>query len=328
MKKSNLVGLVIGIILAIVILSLIVWFAVNPTPTLIQGEVEATSYKVSSKVAGRIEQLEVKQGQKVSKGDLIFVLSTPEIRAKLMQATAAREAAGAQKDKASVGPRRQEVEAAYSLWQKAETGVDLARKSFDRIRNLYNSGVVPAQKYDEAEANLAAAQATAEAAKAQYDMAREGARTEDRTAAGALVDQASGAIQEVQSYLADAVQYAPVDGEVSTVIAEEGELIGAGYPVVTILDMTDLWVTFNIKETLLPKIKIGSVLRAYVPGLDHDIDLKIYYMAAQAEYATWSATRTRGDFDIRTFEVRARPVNPVAGLRPGMTVTVNWDEIH
>ena len=147
-------------------------------------------------------------------------------------------------------------------------------------------------------------------------------------AAAALVDQASGAVSEVESYISDAMQYSPIDGEVSSVIAEKGELIGSGYPVITLLDMNDLWITFNIKEDLLPKIRIGSVLKAYVPGLGGAIELKVDYIAVQAEYATWSATRTKGDFDIRTFEVKARPVAKVDGLRPGMTVTVNWDEIR
>ena len=150
----------------------------------------------------------------------------------------------------------------------------------------------------------------------------------DREAAAALVDQASGAVSEVESYISDAMQYSPIDGEVSSVIAEKGELIGSGYPVITLLDMNDLWITFNIKEDLLPKIRIGSVLKAYVPGLGGAIELKVDYIAVQAEYATWSATRTKGDFDIRTFEVKARPVAKVDGLRPGMTVTVNWDEIR
>jgi len=183
-------------------------------------------------------------------------------------------------------------------------------------------------KYDEAAANLKAMETTAAAAKAQYDMAIEGARREDREAAEALVKQASGAVSEVESYISDAMQYSPIDGEISTVIAQQGELISAGYPVVTLLDMNDLWVTFNIKEDLLPKIKIGSVLQAYVPGIGRTIELKVYYMAVQAEYATWSATRTKGDFDIRTFEVKARPEGRIEGLRPGMTVTVNWDEIR
>lgn len=328
MKKSNVIGLTIGIVVVIVVVSLVSWFAIKPVPNLIQGEVEVKSVKISSKLAGRIEQMNVHEGQQVKKGELLFELSTPEIEAKLKQAESARNAAQAQSLKARKGARSQEIAAAYNLWQKAQTGVELAQKSYDRVKNLYESGVLPAQKFDEAAANLKAMETTAAAAKSQYEMAKEGARREDREAAAALVDQASGAVSEVESYMADAKQYAPIDGEVSTVIAEPGELIGAGYPVVTLLDMQDIWVSFNIKEDLLPKIKVGSVMKAYVPGLGGYMNLKVDHIAVQAEYATWSATRTKGDFDIRTFEVKARPETYVEGLRPGMSVIVDWDKIE
>lgn len=327
MKKSNVIGVMIGIIVVIVTVSLICWYAIKPVPTIIQGEVDVTSIKISSKVPGRIEILDVKEGQKVSKGELLFVLSTPEIEAKLSQAEAVRNAAGAQSSKAKNGARSQEIEGAYNIWQKAEAGAELAQKSYARIKNLYDKGVVPAQKYDEASANLRASQTTAAAAKSQYAMALEGARSEDKLAASAIVDQASGAVSEVKSYMADAEQYSPINGEVSTVIAQKGELIGTGYPVITLLDMNDMWVSFNIKEDLLPKIKIGSTLNGYVPGIGKIIPLKVYYIAAQGEYATWSATRTKGEFDIRTFEVKAKPETAVPNMRPGMTVAVDWDKI-
>ena len=327
MKKSNVIGLTLAIVVVIVLVSLVSWFAIKPEPMLIQGYVEATSVKVSSKLAGRIEEMNVKAGDSVTKGELLFVLSTPEVEAKLRQAEAARNAAGAQSAKASRGARQQEINGAMNLWQKAEAGVDLAQKSYDRVKRLYEQGVVPAQKFDEASANLKAMQTQADAAKSQYDMALEGARIEDRQAAAALVDQASGAVSEVESYISDARQYSPINGEVSSVIAEQGELIGSGYPVITLMDMNDLWIVFNVKEDLLPKIKVGTELKAYVPGLGGDIELVVYYMAVQAEYATWSATRTKGDFDIRTFEVKARPKGKIAGLRPGMTVTVDWDKL-
>ena len=207
MKKSNVIGMTVGIVLAIVAVSLIGWYAVKPVPTLIQGEVEVKSLKISSKLAGRIERLDVREGQSVKKGELLFVLATPEAQAKLRQAEAARNAAGAQSKKAARGARQGEIEGARNLWQKAEAGLELARKSYERIKNLYDSGVVPAQKYDEALANLRAMETSAAAAKAQYEMAVEGARVEDREAAAALVEQASGAVSEVESYLSDAMQY-------------------------------------------------------------------------------------------------------------------------
>ena len=174
MKKSNVIGLTIGIVVVIVTVSLICWFAIKPVPTLIQGEVEVKSIKISSKLAGRIEQMDVKEGQQVKKGELLFVLSTPEVEAKLRQAEAARNAAGAQSAKASRGARIQEIEGALNMWKKAQAGVELAQKSFDRVKNLYESGVVPAQKYDEALANLKAMQTTESAAKAQCGSDRGG----------------------------------------------------------------------------------------------------------------------------------------------------------
>lgn len=327
MKKSNIIGLSIAIVIVIVAVSLISWFAIKPVPNIIQGEVEAQSYKISSKLAGRIEKMDVSEGQKVTKGEQLFVLSTPEVRAKLEQAEAVKKAASAQSNKVEAGARVQEIEAAYNMWQTTQAGLELAKKEYTRASNLYASGVIPKQKLDQAEAALQALTSTSAAAKEQYRMVQEGARPEDKIAALALVAQASGAVAEVQSYMNDAIQYSPIDGEVSTVIAEEEELVGSGYPVITLLDMNDMWVTFNIKEDMLPKIKVGTEMMGYVPGLGRSIPLKVYFLAVQADYATWSATRTRGEFDIRTFEVKARPEGSIDGLRPGMTVAVNWDDL-
>ena len=195
------------------------------------------------------------------------------------------------------------------------------------MQNLYNDGVVPAQKLDEATANYKAMEATALAAKAQYDMATDGARKEDKEAAAARVRQAEGAVSEVESYISDAMVYSPVTGEISTIIAEEGELVGSGYPVVAILDMSDLWVTFNVKETLLPGLRIGTRMNGYVPALDSDVEFEVTYISSQADFATWSATRTQGGFDIRTFAIKAKAVTEAANMRPGMSVLVDWDQI-
>ena len=327
MKRNSIITGTFVTLLIVIVVSLIGWYVVKPAPILLQGEVEVKSVKISSKLTGRVDSLPVREGERVQKGQLLFVLSTPEIEAKLRQATAAREAADAQQAKADKGARSQEIDAAYSLWQKAQAGLELAEKTYNRVKNLYEEGVLPRQKLDEAEANYKAAQNTVTAARSQYQLAREGARNEDKEAGKALVAQASGAVSEVESYISDARQYAPFTGEVGTVIAEQGELISSGYPIITLLDLDDMWVTFNVKEDLLPRIKMGTVLDAYVPALDRHVKLTVDYLGAQADYATWSATRTRGDFDVRTFEIRARPDSPQDGLRPGMTVTVNWNEI-
>ncbi len=328
MKRSNILGIIAAAAIIILSVVLISWYLTKRTPMLIQGTVECTTYKASSKVPGRIDAMKVAQGDRVEKGQLLYTLSTPELEAKLRQAEAVKSAAAALDAAAIAGARIQQIEAALNMWEKAQAGLELARKTFERVKNLYDQGVVPAQKLDEASANYTAMKATAQAAKAQYDLAADGARKEDKEAAAARVRQAEGAVSEVESYIGDAMVYAPVTGEVSTVIAEAGELVGSGYPVVAILDLTDMWVTFNIKETLLPKIKLGTRMSGYVPALGYDVEFEVTYIAAQADFATWSATRTQGGFDIRTFAVKARAVSHIENMRPGMSVLVDWDKIN
>lgn len=327
MKKRNVIWLIIAVLVIIAVVALVGWYLKRSEPTIIQGTVECTTYKASSKIAGRIEEMKVEQGDHVTKGQLLYVLSTPELDAKLRQAEAVKSAATALDQKALAGARVQQIEAALNMWQKAQAGKELAQKTYDRVKALYDKGVVPEQKFDEADANYRAMVATEMAAKAQYDLAVAGASKEDKDAAAAQVQQAEGVVSEVESYISDAMVYAPVDGEVSTIIAEQGELVGTGYPVVAILDTTDTWVTFNIKETLLPKITVGMKMTAYVPALDRNVELEVSYISVQADFATWSATRTQGSFDIRTFAVKARPVTDVENIRPGMSVLVNWDEL-
>ncbi len=327
MKRSNIYGVVAAAAVILLSVALISWYLTKRSPMLIQGTVECTTYKASSKVPGRIDAMKVAEGDRVEKGQLLYVLSTPELDAKLAQAEAVKSAAAALDAAAVAGARIQQIEAALNMWEKAQAGLELARKTYERVKNLYDQGVVPTQKLDEATANYEAMKATAQAAKAQYDMAADGARKEDKEAAAARVRQAEGAVSEVESYIGDAMVYSPVAGEVSTIVAQQGELVGSGYPVVAILDMSDLWVTFNVKETLLPKIKVGTRMMAYVPALDRDVELEVSYIAVQADFATWAATRTQGGFDIRTFAVKARPTGDAGQLRPGMSVLVDWDKI-
>ncbi|MFR2524404.1 MAG: HlyD family secretion protein [Alistipes sp.] len=328
MKKGNIIGIVVAAVLIVVAVILVSRYIRRSTPTILQGTVECTTYKASSKIAGRIDDMKVEEGQHVEKGELLYTLSTPELDAKLMQAEAARSAAQALDQKALTGARSQQKEAALNLWQKAQAGRELAQKTYDRVKRLYDQSVVPAQKLDEAEANLQAMTATEKAAKAQYDLVDDGSSKEDKAAAAAQVLRAQGAVTEVESYLSDAMVYSPVTGEISTVIAEQGELVGTGYPVVAILDLQDMWVTFNIKETLLPQIHMGTRMIGYVPALDREVEFTVTYIAPQADFAIWAATRTQGGFDIRTFTVKAKPVTCVEYMRPGMSVLVDWSRIE
>lgn len=275
MKKSTIVTIILiaaAVVLGVIFIS---WYLRKATPLYIQGTVECTTYKASSKVPGRIEEMKVEEGQHVTKGELLYTLSTPELNAKLQQAEAVKSAASAMDQKALTGARIQQKEAALNLWEKAQAGLLLAQKTFDRVNNLYEQGVVPAQKLDEARANLQAMQATERAAKAQCELVFDGASKEEKEAAAAQVRQAEGAVSEVESYLSDALVYSPVTGEVSTIIAEAGELVGTGYPVVAILDMSDVWVTFNIKEDLMPDIHIGTRMTGYIPALDRSVEFEV-----------------------------------------------------
>lgn len=325
--KSKVYTIALIVIAIITVVAFIGWFVLKPAPYIMQGTVEATSYKVSSKVPGRVDSLTVKRGDRVTRGQFLYGISSPEVFAKLTQAEAARSAATAMQDKVDAGARKQQIQQAYEMWQKSLAGLELAQKTYDRVKNLYDQGVVPAQKLDEAQANLRAMKTTSVAAEAAYNMATEGAQWEDKAAARAIVEQAGGAVSEVESYVTETRQYAPVDGEVSSVVSENGELIGTGYPVVTIVDLSDSWVVFNVKETLLPKIKVGTKFQGYFPALDRSCELTVTYIAAEASYATWAATRTSGEFDVKTFEVHARAAEKIDNLRPGMTVTVDYNSL-
>ena len=214
------------------------------------------------------------------------------------------------------------------MWQKAQAGLEIAKKSYDRVRNLYEKGVMSAQKKDEAEANYQAMVATEKAARSQYEMAKEGARREDKAAAAALVNQASGAVAEVESYKKEGALVSPIDGEVSERFPEIGELVGTGAPIMNILDMNDIWVTFSIREDLLSQIRIGDEVKAFVPALgNQNVQLKVYAMKDMGTYAAWKATKTSGQYDAKTFEVKARPVQAVEGLRPGMSVILKKNEM-
>jgi len=313
----------IGLVVVIVVVFIIGLFVYRPEPIIIQGEADATEVRISGKVPGRIKLFFAEEGQKVKAGDTVVTIDSPELSAKLDQANAAESAAVAQDRKANKGARKELILGAYEMWQKAAVGVDIAKKSYDRVQHLFDKGVIPAQKRDEAEAQYKAAVATASAAKSQYDMAINGAESEDKDAALALVNRAKGAVQEVRAYMNETSLASPIDGEVTEIYPKRGELVGTGAPIMSIVDLNDIWFTFNVREDLLGAMKMGSTLNVKVPALDNKVvPVKITFIKALASYATWKATKTSGQFDVKTFEVRARPSAKVDGLRPGMSAIV------
>ena len=323
MKKKNITGLVITIAVFAAVILFSIYFFSNNEPIYLQGQVEAKQINVAPKVPGRVKTIYKKEGDRVQKGELLLELESTEIDAKLSQAEAARSAAQAQSDKAQRGARAEQIQGAYNVWQQAQAAADLAEKTYQRVSNLFNDKVLPAQKKDEAYTQMVALQKQAEAAKSQYEMAKNGARDEDKTAAQALVAQAQGVITEVNAYKDGAKVYAPADTQIQTIIPNEGEIVNAGYPVMNLIDTNDEWVVFNIREDKMVNYKEGTKFKAIVPALgNQEIELEVKHIAVQADFATWTATKSKGDFDKKTFAIKAYPTAKVEGLRPGMSVLV------
>lgn len=330
MEKKRNYNLLIGVaalVVILIVISVVGYLVSRPQPVVIQGEAEATEYRVSGKVPGRIEEFRAEEGSQVHKGDTLVIIDSPEIRSKIQEANAAKAAATAQKNKAMNGARREQITGAYELWQKAMVGEDVMRKSFERIQRLHEEKVVSDQKYDEVEAQYHAAQATTRAAKSQYDMAVNGARQEDKDAAVALVERANAAVELVNSYKDEIRLTSPSDGIVADIYPKVGELVGQGAPIMTIQDLDDMWFTFNVREDRLKGMQVGDTIELSIPALNgRTVSAQVYYLSARESYATWKATREIGEFDTRTFEVRARPQGRVEGLRPGMSAIMTVSE--
>lgn len=319
-QNSNMLLAFLTLTGVIAIVALVGFFMLRKGPEIVQGQAEVTEYRVSSKVPGRILEFRVKEGQSVHAGDTLAILEAPDVQAKLEQARAAEAAAQAQNEKALKGARREQIQAAYEMWQKAQAGLVIAEKSYRRVKNLHDQGVMSAQKLDEVTAQRDAAIATEKAAEAQYNMAKNGAEREDKAAAAALVERAKGAVAEVESYIKETYLIAQTAGEVSEIFPKVGELVGTGAPIMNIAILDDMWVTFNVREDLLQGLGMGTEFEGFVPALDKNIRLKVYYMKDLGTYAAWKATKTTGQFDLKTFEVKATPLEKVEGLRAGMSV--------
>ncbi len=306
----------------IIVVGLYGFFFLNQEDNIIQGEADVTEVRISSKVPGRISRYLVDEGSFVKKGDTLAILSIPDVEAKLAQANAAEQGAAAQNQKAIKGVRVEQIQGAFEMWQKAKVGVEIAQKSLTRVQNLYDKGVVTAQKRDEVEAQYKAAVATEKAAKSQYDMAINGAEKEDKEAAVAMLNRAKSAVAEVESYVAESYLISPIDGKVSEKFPNEGELVGTGAPIMNIAKLDDKWGSFNIREDRLKNYKVGGIVKVYIPALDKEVEMKIYYIKDLGSYAAWKATKTTGQYDRKTFEVRARFTDPSTDILPGMSLVI------
>lgn len=321
-QHNNILLAIIGFATVVILVAIIGFFTLGKTPEIVQGEIEVSEYRVSSKLPGRILELRVKEGDYVRVGDTLAILEAPEVNAQEKAAEAQQQAAAAMSDMADNGARKEQIQAAYQLWQQALAAADIAQKSYERVQNLFDQGVMSAQKRDEAFAGYKAREAQVKAARSQYDMAKNGAREEEKRAAKKQAQAAEGAANVVRSLLRETVQVSNVEGEISSVYPKVGELVGTGSPIMSISIMKDIWGTFNIREDQLKGMKVGDTFKAYAPAFNKEINMKVFYIKDQGSYAVWKATKTNGQYDLKTFEVKARPTQKFEGLRPGMSIII------
>lgn len=322
-QQHRSVMMALGIFaMVVLIVGAIGFFTIGSEEEIIQGQIDVEEYRVSSKVPSRILELRVKEGDYVRIGDTLAILDAPEVEAKAMQAESAENAAAAMSNMAKAGARKEQIQGAYEIWQQAKAGLEISKKSYERVQRLFDEGVLSEQKRDEAYASFKAFEAQEKAAKSQYDMAVNGARSEEKAAAAAQVNRAKGAVEEVSSYIRETVQTAQMEGEVSTIYPKVGELIGSGSPIMTISLMNDVWGTFNIREDQLNGLKKGDTFTAFLPAFNKEIQMKVTSIKDQGSYATWKATKSNGQYDMKTFEVKARPTQKFEGLRPGMSIII------
>lgn len=323
-KVNKPVLLSAAAVACLVVLGVGFWMGIHPTEEPLYGVMQAKTVDVAAKVTGRVETLPVHEGDTVSAGQLLMTLDIPEVEAKLKEVEALKSAASARQSLVDEGARPQEIRAAKAQMQRAQAGQELAQKTFNRVHALYREGLISKQKHDEALAQKKSADELLAAAKEQYDIALTGARTQEKQAATALTAQATGGVEQVQSLVKEKNVTSPIASEISRIYVEIGEVAAAGLPLATLVDLSDQWAVFNIREDDMPKITKGAVLSAEIPALNaKNVQFKVYFINPRGDYATWRATRQSSGYDLRTFEVRARPVQPVSDLRPGMSVIVN-----
>ncbi|GIU20414.1 membrane protein [Shewanella colwelliana] len=317
--RTNRVLAIVALIALVALLAYGLKLAHTPKPDRLQGQIEAREYNISSKVPGRVEQVLVRRGDSVEAGDLLFAIDSPELNAKLMQAQGGRDAAKAMQQEADNGARKQQVTASKEQWLKAKAAATLAETTYNRVEALFVEGVLARQKRDEAFTQWQAAKYTEQAALAMYQMADEGARVETKAAAAGNARMAEGAVNEVSAILADSQMRSPKSGEVSEVLLQSGELAPSGFPVVSIIDMQDAWVIFQVREDQLKAFKVGDTVEVEIPALGETHGFTIAHISVMGNFATWRSTESGHDFDMRTFEMELRPTAPIADLRVGMT---------
>lgn len=321
-KENKALLFALGIVvIACIVLAIIGFVFLDKPADIVEGQADATSVRISGKLPGRVAEIFVSEGDMVKTGDTLVHIHSSLAEAQLMRAQGMETVARTQDRKVDAGTRVQIINAAADLVAQAEAAVTITKKTYDRMQNLYSQGVISEQKRDEAKAAYDAAVAGRDAAKSQLDLAKAGAQKEDKESAAAMVDVAKGGVAEVNSLLEDQYLTAPCDGQIDQIYPEVSELVMLGAPIMNLLKTEDKWMTFNVREDLLNEMPLGGEIEVMIPALDKKmVKAKIYYSRDLGSYATWQATKATGQWDSKTFEIKARPLEAIPELRPGMTV--------
>ena len=323
MKISNKnIGIAFVVLLVVtIVVSLAGMILMRHQPLVLQGQVETTEIRISGKLPGRVDSFLVKEGDRVKQGDTLVIINSPIVEAQYRQVNALEQAAQAEKRKVDAGTRHQIVATALQLWKKTQSDLTLAKSTYQRILTLYQDSVVTSQRMDETEALYQSALAAERAAYEQYQLAVDGAQPEDRSAAGSMVEAARSSVDEVSALLMDAHLTAPADGEIAAIYPQRGELVAPGTAIMSLMVSEDAYVILNVREDLMPYFKMGETFWADVPAIaGKDIEFRIYYISPLGSFATWKSTKQSGSYDMRTFEIHARPTNRTEELRAGMSV--------
>ena len=321
---TRIPAIIVGLIAA-VIAGLSIWYLVRPQPLLVQGEVDATRLDIAARVDGRVADIPVERGENVAAGAVLVRIDNPETLAKHEQALAAKVVADAQLANIKAGTRAEVIAARKAALERAQASVILAQKTYDRISQLAEHGNAPQARLDQVTDASHESQRATDQAKSAYEQAVNGYTAEERQISAANVQKAVADIAAVQSIIDQMVITAPVASQVYKRNVEPGEYVSPGVPLVTLIDLNDLWIHFDLREDLVKALKIGDRFDVRIPALaDRRLTVEVKLIATKGEYASWRATRATGDFDLRTFSIRAYPVDKVPELRPGMSAYLDW----
>lgn len=326
LNSKTLTWAFVIIMVAIGLLTALGMVFLEKQPLVLQGQAEATEIRISGKLPGRVDTFLVREGDWVHQGDTLVVINSPEVYAKYEQVNALEQVAKQQNQKIDAGTRQQIIATVQQLWNKTKSDLTLAKTTYSRILTLYKDSVVTSQRKDEVEAIYKAAIAAERAAYEQYQLAVDGAQSEDKASANSLVDAARSTVNEVSALLMDARLTAPEDGQIATIFPKRGELVAPGTPIMNLVVMNDVHVVLNVREDLMPHFQMDGTFVADVPAIGKkDVEFKIYYISPLGSFATWKSTKQTGSYDLCTFEIHARPTQKVEHLRPGMSVLLTMD---